>query len=185
MKKRIVEALIVALFLACMLSQTVKGEQLHPKKLESQERANLSLTKAYKKTPTIEKHEIEIVEVSEEDLNEEEFCDGLEILALCVEAEAGNQDLMGKRLVVDVILNRVESDRFPDTIEDVISQKYHFSTYWNGVMAGIEEPSEDTFEAIRLELHERTDTQILFFTAGDYNTYCVPAYKYGAHYFGY
>ena len=123
--------------------------------------------------------------MSEDDMNNENFCDDLEILALCIEAEAGNQDLYGKRLVADVILNRVESDRFPDDIEGVISQKYHFSTYWNGVMDGIEEPSEETFEAIRLELEQRTDNKILFFTAGDYNRFCIPAYRYGDHYFGY
>lgn len=42
------------------------------------------------------------------DIEEEEYWDGLELLAICVEAEAGNQGLQGKRLVADVILNRAE-----------------------------------------------------------------------------
>lgn len=126
-----------------------------------------------------------INKIGQEEIQEEIYFDSLEMLAICVEAEAGNQDLYGKRLVVDVILNRVDSDRFPDDIESVISQKYHFSTYWNGEMDKIQEPSEETFEAVRLELDERTDDKILFFSAGGYSKYCTPAYKYGDHYFGY
>ena len=146
-------------------------------------------TKVLKEKPQIQENEIEVVGEHEpldidEALGDEEFCDSLEILACCVEAEAGNQDLLGKRLVCDVILNRVDSPRFPDTIEGVVSQKYHFTTFWDGTMSSIE-PSDETFKAIQLELDERTDSEILFFTAGDYNTFCVPAYRYGDHYFGY
>lgn len=184
MNRKWLDALVVTLSVPILTSLAMGGQQSHLKEIESHSEANLSHTEHDRKI-TLAKNEIEVVEVSEEDMNDEDFCDGLEMLALCIEAEAGNQDLMGKRLVCDVILNRVESERFPDTIEEVITQKYHFSTYWNGVMSSIEEPSEDTFEAIRLELKERTDTHILFFTSGDYNTWCIPAYKHGDHYFGY
>lgn len=107
-----------------------------------------------------------------------------EMLAICVEAEAGNQDLKGKQLVADVILNRVDSDRFPDDVESVITQKYHFSTYWDGSMDKTE-PSDEAYEAVCMELVERLDDEILFFSAGGYSEYCVPAYQYGDHYFGY
>lgn len=109
----------------------------------------------------------------------------LELIAKCVESEAGNQNDLGKRLVVDVILNRVDSERFPDDVESVISQKYHFTTFWNGEMDKIKSPSQETFDAIDAELETRTDDKILFFTSGGYNKYCIPAYKYGDHYFGY
>lgn len=109
----------------------------------------------------------------------------IDVLAICVEAEAGNQGLYGKRLVTDVILNRVDSERFPDDIYSVISQKYHFTSFWDGSMEKVTEPSEETLEAVQMELEQRSDSKILFFTAGDYNPYCIPAYKYGAHYFGY
>ena len=119
------------------------------------------------------------------DIDEQNYYDSLEMLAICVEAEAGNQDLYGKRLVTDVILNRVDSDRFPNSINEVISQPYQFETYWNGAMDRVEEPSEDTFKAVRMELESRTDSKILFFTYEGYNKYCEPAYKHGDHYFGY
>ena len=114
-----------------------------------------------------------------------EYYDSLELLAICVEAEAGNQDLKGRQLVADVILNRVDSERFPDTIEEVISQPpCQFTSYWDGGMDSVVEPSPLTFEAVQRELEGREDTEILFFTEGKYNPYCEPLYKYGAHYFG-
>lgn len=118
------------------------------------------------------------------DIAEIEYCDSLELLAICVEAEAGNQDLKGRQLVADVILNRVDSERFPDTITEVITQPYQFASYWDGHMDRVEEPSPLTFEAVQRELEGREDTEILFFTEGKYNPYCEPLYKYGAHYFG-
>lgn len=134
-------------------------------------------------------HETEICPVAEpmteDELAEEEYYDSLEMLAICVEAEAGNQDLLGKRLVADVILNRVDSERFPDDIVSVISDKNQFSTYTDGAMDRVWEPSEETFLAVQMELENRTDSDILFFTAGSYNPYCTPAYKHGNHYFGY
>ena len=42
---------------------------------------------------------------------------------LClVEAEAGGEDLMGKMLVANVVLNRVKDKRFPNSINEVIFQ---------------------------------------------------------------
>ena len=49
-----------------------------------------------------------------EEIEEEEKADELELMAICVEAEAGNQSLTGKRMVADVILNRVDNPDFPD-----------------------------------------------------------------------
>ena len=123
-------------------------------------------------------------EYTEEDMECELYDDSLELLAICVEAEAGNQDLKGKRLVVDVILNRVDSDRFPNDIESVITQVGQFSSYWDGHMDAVYEPSEETFEAVKMELEDRLDSEVLFFTEGRYNPYCEPMFKYGAHYFG-
>ncbi len=186
MKKRVIEALCLGAFVSILLTLSIEDRQFHPKKIECLESANLSHTRASVKI-TISPNEIIKVEEPldiEQEMENEEFCDSLEILACCVEAEAGNQDLLGKRLVADVILNRVDSPRFPNTIEDVVSQKYHFTTFWDGTMARIV-PSDETFEAVQMELEQRTDSQILFFTAGNYNTYCEPAYKHGDHYFGY
>ncbi len=120
---------------------------------------------------------------------EEEIRDGeIELLAQLIEAEAGNQDFEGKCLVADVVLNRIKSDRFPDSIEEVIFDEGQFSCISDG---GFEKAgwsiSEDSFKAAKQEYEgtSHLDYHILFFTAGFYNPYCIPAYKHGDHYFGY
>ena len=119
------------------------------------------------------------------DIAEEEYWDGLELLAICVEAEAGNQGLEGKRLVADVILNRAEdrSGQWPDTITGVISQKNQFTSYWDGNMAGIWEPSEETYQAIRMEVEQRGYPGIYYFREGQWPGCGTPWKKVGAHYF--
>lgn len=53
------------------------------------------------------------------------------ILLRIVEAEATGEDIMGKMLVANVVLNRVKSEHFPDTVEEVVFQRsgsvYQFS----------------------------------------------------------
>lgn len=135
--------------------------------------------------PDLSEYETEIVENiedTEDQIAEENYLGELDLLASCVEAEAGNQGLEGKRLVVDVILNRVDDPEFPDTIEGVITQPYHFSTYWNG-MIDKADPTEETFEAIRLELEDRSYPGIYYFTAGGYGNYGTPWRQIGDHYF--
>lgn len=119
---------------------------------------------------------------SKEQIREESYYDSLELLAICVEAEAGNQSILGKRMVVDVILNRVDSKDWPDTIEEVITQKYAFSSYWDGGMDRAI-PSEETYEAVRQELEKRTYTDIYYFTAGGYGAYGIPFIQVEDHYF--
>lgn len=109
--------------------------------------------------------------------------DSLELLAVCVEAEAGNQSLEGKRLVVDVILNRVDSAEWPDTVKEVIEQPVQFASYWDGGMERVVEPSEETYEAIRMEIEERSYPSIYYFTADDYGTYGTPWRQVEDHYF--
>jgi cell wall hydrolase len=118
-----------------------------------------------------------------DDIEKEERMDELELMAICIEAEAGNQDLTGKRMAADVILNRVDDPDFPDTITDVISQKYAFTSFWDGGMDKVVEPSEETFLAVRMELEERGWPGLLYFTAGEWPKYGTPWKKVGDHYF--
>ena len=132
----------------------------------------------------------EVIPMTEEELQEELYYDSLETLAICIEAEAGTEDLDGKRLVADVILNRVDDPRYPNDINSVVYQKlgdvYMFSTAGDGAMDAVIEPSEETFRAIQMELDKehRLNSEILYFTAGEYNEYCAPMFKHGKHYFG-
>lgn len=130
---------------------------------------------------------IPVIDLTEEDIEEERYWGELELLALVVEAEAGNQDMAGKRLVVDVVLNRVDSPLFPDTITEVLEQLGQFSTMSNGAVedAGWH-MQEDDYTAVMMEVTgRRLDYDIYYFTAGEYNAGCSPAYIHGDHYFGY
>ena len=120
--------------------------------------------------------------LTDEDIEEEKYYDSLELMAICIEAEAGNQGLEGKRLVADVILNRVDSPDFPNSITEVITQPYHFSSYWDGAME-LAVPTDETFEAVRLELEHRTNSEILYFTAGEWSEYGTKWKQIGDHYF--
>lgn len=129
----------------------------------------------------------EVYEITPDDLELEYYYDSLELLALCVEAEAGDQGLYGKKLVVDVVLNRVDSPDFPDNITDVILQcgnngVYQFSVVGDGRIYAVE-PTEETFQAIREELESRTNKDILFFTAEGFSPYGSAWEKVGEHYF--
>lgn len=106
----------------------------------------------------------------------------LELLALVVEAEAGNQDIYGKQLVVDVILNRVDSSEFPDSMTKVLIQPAAFSTISDGA-AYRAVPTAETYAAIESELLHRCNTEILYFTSEGYSEYGTPWQQVGGHYF--
>lgn len=130
---------------------------------------------------------VPVTEPTADDIAEENYWDELSLLAAVVEAEAGNQDLTGKRLVVDVVLNRVDSPLWPNTITEVLMQEGQFTTMWNGA---VEEAGwhmqDDDYKAVMLEVSgERLDSSIYFFTAGAYNSCGKPAYIHGDHYFNY
>lgn len=102
-------------------------------------------------------------------------------------AEGGNtESVEGLERILEVIANRVKSDRFPNTIDGVIFQKYQFETVTTGRIWQYE--INDKVEQAWDNLIDRgycNDNKVLFFTAGGYNPYCVPAYKLENHYFGY
>ncbi len=93
----------------------------------------------------------------------EESADILDILseeelyyfAQCVQIEAEGESLEGKIAVASVLTNRVNSNNFPNTYAEVVSQQqngvYQFSSYSCSVW-GKKEISEETYEAIRTVL---------------------------------
>ncbi|KKI90861.1 sporulation specific N-acetylmuramoyl-L-alanine amidase [Bacillus sp. SA1-12] len=56
----------------------------------------------------------------------------IDLLARVVRAEAQSEPFKGKVAVANVVLNRVESPKFPDTIEEVIYQPGQFQPVANG-----------------------------------------------------
>ncbi len=77
-------------------------------------------------------------------------------LAQIIEAEAGGESLIGKIAVGAVIINRVQSDLFPNTITDVIFEKsygfYQYTPVENKYIYKVE-PSKETYEAVDRALY--------------------------------
>lgn len=71
------------------------------------------------------------------------------MLAKIAMAEAESEDTEGKALVMLVVLNRVWSDEFPDTIAGVILQDGQFSPISNGRYDEVE-PDADCYRALQL-----------------------------------
>lgn len=59
----------------------------------------------------------------------------LDMLAAIVYCEAGGESYKGKLAVAAVVVNRVQSSRYPDNVEDVIKQKSQFSPVRSGRFA--------------------------------------------------
>ena len=115
---------------------------------------------------------------AEAEANNQKYAAEMEILARCVEAEAGDQSIDVKRAVISVILNRVDDDAWPDTIREVIADPYEFATYWNGAMDEIT-PATSTYEAISLEMETRSYPGLLYFDMDAYLPYGTPYAKMG------
>lgn len=77
--------------------------------------------------------------------------DDLYCLAAAIYQEAGGNACTDdcRRMVADVILNRVDSDRFPNTIRDVLEQEYQYGLFWKtGVTMSNRGDSENETKAI-------------------------------------
>ena len=122
----------------------------------------------------------------QEQIRNEIFYGDMELLAQLIHAEAGNQDLMGKILVADVVLNRVDKGfNGCDCIEQVIFYDNAFSCIKDGNFdkAAWNITEEDYKAAEMAMIGARIDSEIVYFSAEGYSKYGTPAYKHGDHYF--
>ena len=109
---------IVSILIGCII-----GIPLSLYAVNHQEPATIPVhydTESFEQTEQVEltdaedlKANLQSYEMTDEDIALEEYYDSLELLACCVEAEAGDQGLVGKKYVVDVVLNRVDDEDFP------------------------------------------------------------------------
>lgn len=135
-------------------------------------------TASYEPTEDISVMSIEETEEKEEQLSDEDIA----LIALVTMAEAEGECEEGKRLVIDTILNRIDSEHFPDTVYDVIYQPYQFSSMWNGRVDRCE-VRDDICQLVKEELECRKNYDVIFFTAGCYSDYGVPMFQVENHYF--
>lgn len=78
------------------------------------------------------------------------------LLARIAMAEAEGCNTQTKTLIIMCVLNRVWSDEFPDTIEEVIFQENQFSPVDNGRWDRVE-PNEDCYEAVKVVMEAKYD----------------------------
>ena len=118
------------------------------------------------------------------------------ILCCIVEAEAGGEDYLGKKLVAEVVLNRVESSKFPNTVEEVVFQQedgvYQFSPVSDGRFYHVT-VSEETKQAVDAALAGEDESKgALYFMNRKFSSNkslwwfdnrCTPLFFYGGHEF--
>ena len=98
------------------------------------------------------------------------------LIASVAQSEAGNQTELGRRLVIDCILNRVESEEFPASVSGVILQRGQFTSRRLS-------PPPEMITWTAEELYFRTDPNVLWFRTKQYSKYGAPIVKEGAHFF--
>lgn len=109
--------------------------------------------------------------------------DEIEMLARLCFLEAGNQSFEGQRAVIEVVFNRLLSDEFPNTLNDVVYAKNQFSP---AHLIPSTTPTEVQYEVIETVLTDTNtilDRGVVFFSCGQYNDYLYA--KIGDHYFCY
>lgn len=113
--------------------------------------------------------------ISEEDIN---------YIARVVMAEAEGECEEGQRLVIDTILNRMDSEtsHWPDTVYGVLSQKNQYCFIGNPRYERCYVKPE-LVELVKEELTSRTNTEVVFFRTGRFSDYGTPYEKVGSHYF--
>lgn len=90
--------------------------------------------------------------LSEEEAERIELSDrDYQVLLKIVQAEAGGCDQKGRILVANVILNRVESDEFPDSVSGVVYERHQFSPVSDGSLDRCK-VSQETVEAVEAAL---------------------------------
>jgi N-acetylmuramoyl-L-alanine amidase len=88
----------------------------------------------------------------------------LDLLARIVRAEAQTEPFEGKVAVADVVLNRLESPQFPDTIKEVIYELGQFQPVSNGqINKPADEESIDAVDAALSHMRNITEDSLFFY----------------------
>lgn len=106
----------------------------------------------------------------------------IELIALVTVAEAEGESEFGKRLVIDTVLNRVESEGFPDSVEEVIYQPHQFTSMWNGRTDRCT-VTDDIIKLVKEEIKSKVSPDVLYFRADYFHDFGTPLFAEGNHYF--
>ena len=100
-----------------------------------------------------------------------------------VSAESRGESPEAQYTVACVILNRMESPIFPDTLEGVVRQSGQFTCVGNGIINNVP-ITESVEQAVAKALDNNTvDEDVLWFRSSHYHTFHNQAFKIGDLYF--
>jgi len=103
------------------------------------------------------------IEISDDEMRE---------LAALVYLEARGEPFEGQQAVVEVVLNRVLSDEFPDTVHGVIYDTKYGVQFTPYRQVASTTPTETQYEAVNCALYGEPvlDVGVLYFSRGAYNS---------------
>ena len=82
--------------------------------------------------------------------------DEIELVSRIVQLECGHDIKESKYATIETIFNRMFDPRYPNTVEEVLSQKGQFSTWKNRNIAKAT-PTDDTYECVAMVLNGQTN----------------------------
>lgn len=116
------------------------------------------------------------IDIPELTITEEE-CRTLAVLTL---REARGESTLGKRLVIDTVLNRVDYEKYPN---DILSVIYQPNQYTGVSEAGLgEDEIQFVMDLVYQEVQHRTNWNVLYFCNSGYNG-PIPLFIEGHHWF--
>lgn len=162
---KVMNIVVLLLLMISFTDSCTKSAEVNlPDVMNEQDRGKL--------TVVVEKTEyLPEIKTVETPLNDDEKI----VLAKVVHAEASNQDMTGKRLVVDCVLNRVDCEYYPNHVFGVVLQ--------DGQFVRAETYTQEDMEAVEREMEERLDYEIMYFRTGHYHGFGTAMYQHGDHYF--
>lgn len=110
----------------------------------------------------------------------------VKLLALLMLCEAQGESEYGKRLVIDTVLNRTESGRFPTTIYEVIYQRDSSGPQYTPMYSNRRNQvvvTEADCNLVISEMENRTNFEVLYFRTKHFHNFGRALFQEGAHFF--
>lgn len=155
MKQKIVAMAVIAILITIICKGTEDRAEIKTaaEEMESMSRIEIVIPEP---TPEPEAPEPQ-TETKFQDLHSMDWdADESYLLAKIAMAEAEGEGTEGKAMVIMVVLNRVWSNDFPGTIEEVIFEDGQFSPTQDGRFEAVE-PDAECWEALRMIMVEKWD----------------------------
>ncbi len=112
-----------------LIYEEITDEEIQTHIKETEQKKDIPVNGIIETTEVIQSSE----ELPQERVKVNEFTqEDAQLLMRIAQAEAGDQGTDGMWLVMSVVLNRVNSSDFPNSIEKVIFQPKHFSSIYDG-----------------------------------------------------